>query len=454
MRILFAWCLLVLAALPASSAENTTFLLNGTVVAPDRVISNGWVAIENGKITAVSATKPTLAGARELVTKDIIFPGFVDLHNHPFYAVFPRWTPPQIFANRYQWRGLAEYNTTIQTPEGKLVEKNFCDIDAYVELKALMGGTTSILGVFQPADAPKIEPCIAGLARNLDWASGFHGAPLGQERAVNVLGVKPFDQKLSEGAMAQFRTGNLDLAAVHLAEGQRNDPETKAEFAMFESLGLLGSKSAVIHGVALGEPEFTKMAAAGTSFIWSPRSNVVLYGETADVAAALRQKVQVALAPDWSPTGSVNMLGEVGYARTVADRQFKGLISGKRLFEMATVVPARIAKIDDKVGSLKPGLYADLFLLRSAGGDAYEALAKAQPQDVTLTMVGGVPLYGSKAHMTALGLTAAEAVKVCAADMAVNGPAMGQGGLAGVAARLATALAGEKATLAGLAECP
>ena len=113
MRILFAWCLLVLAALPAHSAENNTFLLNGTVVPPDRVIANGWVAVENGKITAVSATKPALAGARELVTKDIISPGFVDLHNHPFCAVFPRWTPPQIFANRYQWRGLAEYNTKI-----------------------------------------------------------------------------------------------------------------------------------------------------------------------------------------------------------------------------------------------------------------------------------------------------------------------------------------------------
>ena len=453
MRVLFAWCLLVLAALPAAAAESNTVLLNGTVVAPDGVIPNGWVAIENGKITAVSATKPTLVGARELVTKDFIFPGFIDLHNHPFYAVFPRWKAPKVFANRYQWRGLAEYNTTIQTPEINLVEKNFCDIDAYVELKALMGGTTSILGVFQPADAPKIEPCIAGLARNLDWASGFHGGPLGLERAVNVLGVKPFDQKLSEGAMTQFHSGDLDLAAVHLAEGKRNDPETKAEFAMFESLGLLGNKSAVIHGVALTEPEFGKMAAAGTSFIWSPRSNFELYGETADVAAALRQKVQIALAPDWSPTGSVNMLGEVGYARTVADREFKGLISGKQLFEMATVIPARIAKIDDKVGSLKSGLYADLFLLRG-DGDAYTALAKAKPQDVTLTMVSGVPLYGSKANMTALGLATAEAVKVCGADMAVNGTAMGKGGLAGTTARLTTALAGEKAVLAGLVECP
>ncbi len=454
MRMLLAWCLLVLAALPAHSAESNMVLINGTVVAPDRVIANGWVAVENSKITAVSATKPVIAGARELITKDIIFPGFIDLHNHPFYAVFPRWTPPRVFANRYQWRGLAEYNTTIQTPEGKLVEKNFCDIDAYVELKALMGGTTSILGVFQPADAPRIEPCIAGLARNLDWASGFHGSPLGQERAVNVLGVKPFDQKLSEGAMAQFRTGNLDLAAVHLAEGQRNDPETKAEFAMFESLGLLGNKSAVIHGVALTEPEFGKMASAGTSFIWSPRSNVVLYGETADVAAALRQKVLVALAPDWSPTGSVNMLGEVGYARTVADHQFAGLISGKQLFEMATVIPARIAKIDDKVGSLKAGLYADLFLLRSDASDAYDALAKAKPQDITLTMVGGMPLYGSAAHLATLGLKEAEPVKVCGTDMAVNGPALGIGGLAGTAARLRKALAGEKATLAGLVECP
>ena len=50
----------------------------------------------------------------------------------------------------------------------------------------------------------------------------------------------------------------------------------------------------------------------------------------------------------------------------------------RQLFEMATAVPARIARIDDKVGSLKPGLAADLFLLRGDVSKPFDALAAAR----------------------------------------------------------------------------
>src|SRR6185295_13800387 len=108
-----------------------------------------------------------------------------------------------------------------------------------------------------------------------------------------------------------------------------------------KELKLLTPNTAIIHGVALTESDFAEIRAAGASFVWSPRSNFELYGETADLAAAVRQKVTMALAPDWSPTGSTNMLAEIGYAKGVIDRQFKGLISPRQLFEMATSVPAR-----------------------------------------------------------------------------------------------------------------
>src|SRR5207253_1274694 len=36
--------------------------------------------------------------------------------------------------------------------------------------------------------------------------------------------------------------------------------------------------------------------------IWSPRSNIELYGDTTDVRTAKRMCVKIALAPDWSPT--------------------------------------------------------------------------------------------------------------------------------------------------------
>ena len=53
-------------------------------------------------------------------------------------------------------------------------------------LQALMGGTTSIVGLDLPG--PGNPPaCINGLARNLDYQSGFHGDQTGREPIAWVL---------------------------------------------------------------------------------------------------------------------------------------------------------------------------------------------------------------------------------------------------------------------------
>jgi 5-methylthioadenosine/S-adenosylhomocysteine deaminase len=88
-RLLLGMCLLARPALAA--ADGGPVLIGGTIVAADRVIPNGWIAVQNGKILSISEAKPVLPGARTIATHDIVFPGLVDLHNHPLYAVFPRW---------------------------------------------------------------------------------------------------------------------------------------------------------------------------------------------------------------------------------------------------------------------------------------------------------------------------------------------------------------------------
>ena len=71
---------------------------------------------------------------------------------------------------------------------------------------------------------------------------------------------------------------------------------------MLKGRGLLRPGVSLIHGVAITPERFREMAANGVGLIWSPRSNVELYGDTANVAAAKAAGVKMALAPDWSPT--------------------------------------------------------------------------------------------------------------------------------------------------------
>ena len=128
--------------------------------------------------------------------------------------------------------------------------------------------------------------------------------------------------------------------------------------------------------------------------IWSPRSNIELYGATTDVRTAKQAGVKIALAPDWSPSGSDGLLEELKYAATWNASQFPPVFSNADLVNMATSIPAQLAGADTQSGRRAHGLYADLVVLKKTGSDPYLALLHASPGDIRLVMIGGVPVYG------------------------------------------------------------
>jgi len=64
-----------------------------------------------------------------------------------------------------------------------------------------------------------------------------------------------------------------------------------------------------IHAAALQKADFQVMADHGGAMIWSPLSNLLLYGDTADVKSAKAAGVRIGLGPDWSPSGVRTFLG-------------------------------------------------------------------------------------------------------------------------------------------------
>jgi 5-methylthioadenosine/S-adenosylhomocysteine deaminase len=427
-------------------------VIGGTIVTPQGARPHAWLVIDKGRIRNITDTRPAIPGAKILETTDLVFPGFIDLHNHPLWAVFERFHPatPPAWPNRYAWRSDARYLAALQNPWWDMMSHGaFCDLDEYAELQALIGGTTAITGLDLVDENAPPPACIRGLARNLDYYSGFYGAATGHEKLAWVLGVFsdmhwPAGKKLHDAMDA----GKLNAVVVHTAEGRRDDAEARTEFTMLKSWGLLTANTAVVHGVALTAADFGEMAKAGAGLVWSPRSNMELYHQMPDLAAARKAGVTIALAPDWAPTGSTNMLGEIAYA----DAQHQGF-SQKQLFDMATGIPARMGRIDDKVGTLAPGLYADLFLLKGDARDPWRALATAKPQDVTLTMVNGQPLYGAPANLAALGVIKTEAFPVCGTGRAFNSAALAKS-FSTLQADLAARMAAHHLKLAPLVYCP
>jgi hypothetical protein len=355
-----------------------------------------------------------------------MFPGLIDVHNHLTWNVLPNWRPPRLFANRDEWRATSEYARNLSGPHNAMMSAGAgCDMNRFGEVKSIVNGGTVTVGSYSPtANDPTRNRCIVGLARNADFAADLSARPtLNQEPFRDF--VFPFklgdsDQRLVRSIDPDSADPNvLHAAVMHVAEG--TDSAARREFQEFKAHGYLRRGVSIIHGVALAPEQIRELARGGVGLIWSPHSNFTMYGETADVRTAIDAGMTIALAPDWSPTGSAGMLEEIGIAYRYSLATLGSAISEALLVQMATLNPARLARLDGQLGSIEAGKFADFVVMRRRGTSAYQALLLANPGDVQLVTIGGLPLYGDRALMRQLlPKTTLEEIEVCGEPKALH----------------------------------
>lgn len=371
------------------------YALRGDILTADSVIPDGVIVIRGREIESVGTAVPVAMPV--LATGGLICPGFVDLHNHLTWNVFPRWKSGRKFPNRYEWQQYPEYLMALAGPHATLIERGDGPAMArYCEVKAIAGGATSLAGLYPGDLGPRFKPPYRGMMRMLDIGSGLHPDGVAEGVRYNVF---PFF--IEEAEAGEIRAGLKDHSIasllVHLGEGSSQDASSINEFQMLKARGLLLPGVTLIHGVSLHSAQFAEMARLAVGLVWSPRSNFELYGMTADVAEAKKAGVRIALAPDWSPTGSDGMIEELKYAAVWNAMRDTPLFTDRELVRMATSVPASLAGVQARIGTLAPGMMADLLVIRKGTGDAYHSLVHSGPADIEFAVVGGRPVYGKKA---------------------------------------------------------
>ena len=323
--------------------NNGATRLIGTVVTPSEIICNGEVIIDRntGLIDCVGASCANHEKAAEasVVCADLIMPGIIDPHNHMSYNTLPPWQTEQVFANRGQWRGpLARELYDARLRNDKVAAR-------YNELRLILSGTTAV----HKAEG---QDSAYDHVRNLDRGPSSNGLGYSDdafEECVDPLSDRCF------GAPNYEQDQNVPdrIYVAHVAEGV--DETSRAEFDEFRDKGQLGPRTSIIHCVACTSEQFRDMRAAGSHLIWSPRSNLELYGATTNVMTAIRMGITVSLGPDWTPSGSMNQLEEMRCAQALSKRYWNGGISSKDIVEMVTSKAAASMGVDDLLGQLTPG---------------------------------------------------------------------------------------------------
>ena len=179
----------------------------------------------------------------------------------------------------------------------------------YVEAKSLVAGTTTAQGLALSSYAG-IQHFYRGIVRNVEQTN----EPNLPEAVTHIADV---EAKSRDAFLKRLKQQTCLL--LHLSEGT-NDAAHKHFLALRSPSGKwsVWDSLAAIHCVALDETDFDVLAKAGASVIWSPLSNLLLYGQTAKIAAAVKSGVTIGIGPDWSPSGSKNLLGELKIARLVS----------------------------------------------------------------------------------------------------------------------------------------
>lgn len=377
--------------------------------APDAVFKGRVYLDDSGtvdRVTPVNAPPPPgFADAPVLDVGDhFVLPGLIDLHNHIGYNTLPLWTEPKqkiAFAHHDSWTRAASYQSSISWPAKALVQAEPEAVLAYVQLRALVGGTSAIQGW------PAANRAHERVLRNIDDETA--GGASQELIYTSALTKKPLE--LAKVAQAQQRGAGF---IYHCAEGQVGSLVAR-EFIDAANAGCLQDTFIGIHCNAITAPEWQRWSKnkAG-AVVWSPFSNLWLYGTTTDVKAAQKQGIGVCLGPDWGPSGTKNVQGEMKVAKLASQQLGLGL-TDRDLVAMVTTNPgAALTRCWKKViGSLVPGAFADVTVLRARGDKSvWTQIVESTELDVMLVVCRSIPRYGDAGLMIKAGVTKSHPITV------------------------------------------
>ncbi len=371
-----------LPACTPKTGSSGRIALSGVVLAPEGPVA-GSVVYDPGGGDLLCVGDCDTTDVTVVCTDGVISPGLIDLHNHLQYNILPPIQVEPEFTDRYEWRGDDRY-WSYRTAYDEIYDSYSCEIMKWAEMRELIHGTTAAVGSSGGS-------CINLLVRNLDEdedAHGLDGYILDYSSSTVTDSLAESDGEYYRDALS---SGNIDAVLNHVAEAK--DGAGRSEIEWMFDVGLAGPGNLWVHATDITTEDLARLAEEGAGLLWSPRSNLALYGTTTPVDLATKMGVPWVIGTDWTPSGTMAPTRELACAE--AWLAGKGSpVNDVGLWEKSTSEAARLANLDGRIGSLTPGLRADLAVF-GWSRYPYRQVIGAGAEDVRLVVVGGTTLYGA-----------------------------------------------------------
>lgn len=362
------------------------------------LLHNQAVFVKDGQILAIQDQQATSHEADQVVELNdhILLPGYINAHGHAAMSLF---------------RGLADdlplmtwLNDHIWPAEGKWVNGDFVlDGTRLAIAEMLKCGTTTYSDMYfypQQGAQAALESGIRNVSFTpiLDFPTNF-AQNADDYIAKSVAAHKHFHNQpritIGLGPHAPYTVSDAPLKEITTLADQLDTPvqihlhETAFEVAQsleergkrptqrLADLGFLTERVSCVHMTQISDEDIQILQQTGASVVHCPESNLKLASGFCPTAKLLSSGINLGLGTDGAASNNdLNIQGEMKTAAMLAKAvaEDAAALPAWQALEMATIGSAKSLGIDDQVGSLDIGKWADM-------------------QAVNLSQLGQNPLY-------------------------------------------------------------
>lgn len=252
--------------------------------------------------------------------------------------------------------------------------------DRMAELRPLAQGRAR-LGV-SPHSAYTVSgplfSAVAAWAREESLPLAVHAAESPAETELVTRGTGPFAEAWKQRGIPLLHD------PLHAARVPRSP------IAWLDALNVLGPATLCIHAIQVDNADLVLLERTGAAVACCPISNARHAHGQAPVRRLRRAGIRVGLGTDSvASTGRLDLFAEMRAARTLAG------LTDEETLTLATLDGARALGLEREVGSLGPGKWGDVVVVRAGTADGSPAaqVVSASPDDVRLTVLGGRVVY-------------------------------------------------------------
>jgi 5-methylthioadenosine/S-adenosylhomocysteine deaminase len=373
--------------------KEVDFVISGGIVVTmdekDSILPNGAVALDGADIAAVGTAESIaleFRGRRLIDARgSLVMPGLVNSHTHAAMTCFRgiaddmdlmHWLSNYIFPaeNRNVDPELAYWGSLLACAEMILSgTTTFCDMYIFEDetaQAARQAGMRCLLGeVLFDFPSPNFKTPAEGLRYTEMLIKKWADDPL-----VNIV-VEPHALYTCSPALLKDAKALADAygvpVATHFLENMTEPGLLKEKLGrrateFLQDIGYLDERFFVFHGVYMDDEDIRIFADHGCKIVHNPESNMKLASGVAPVSHMLAAGITVGLGTDGcASNNNLDMFQEMDTAAKLEKsvRLDPTIMPARTVLRMATCDGAKVLGLDNMVGSIRPGMKADLVMI-------------------------------------------------------------------------------------------